>query len=387
MTGLARALGLLAILVSCVCAEDYVPKANEFPPIEHAVYLAGELALVDPINRRGAIRLDCKVGDAKRSQHGPLHYFAMLPCGEVWRHAAPANLRDIPIGSHVQGYFFVPPAGHEDVIPPPPEDLAELIPKQNHALLIEDDISFYQRQGQNWKIVSIDPETSKMQVESVGKTAEDGISGALTLDYDLATRVWRAGRPAGVDSIEPGSIVQINFARGNNWRDHEFGVNDIWLDAESREQSAELQRRQNVRYQRKRWIPGRIESVVNHDYGGGLIDIVIYGGVAQQLLDNLEADKDERVAVCAAEPTLRTWTHRSDRVFGKITEFEIVENPPVGFSGVRLHMKFAEILDHFRPGNSVRVKAENWLWISNTPEERIKSLEERERSRTLRLPN
>jgi len=32
------------------------------------------------------------------------------------------------------------------------------------------------------------------------------------------------------------------------------------------------------------------------------------------------------------------------------------------------------------------VKAEDWIWISNTPEERIKSFEDREQSRTLRLP-
>ena len=32
-----------------------------------------------------------------------------------------------------------------------------------------------------------------------------------------------------------------------------------------------------------------------------------------------------------------------------------------GFSGVRLHLKFAEMLDHYRPGNAVRVKAESWM--------------------------
>jgi hypothetical protein len=44
------------------------------------------------------------------------------------------------------------------------------------------------------------------------------------------------------------------------------------------------------------------------------------------------------------------------------------------------------MLDHYRAGNAVRVKAESWTWISNTPEERVKSFEDRDRSRTLRLP-
>ena len=104
-----------------------------------------------------------------------------------------------------------------------------------------------------------------------------------------------------------------------------------------------------------------------------------------QLLDELHADRNERIAVAPAEHTLRTWTHRGDRAFGKLVKWETAPVVP-GFSGVRLHLKFAEMLDHYRPGNAVRVKAENWTWISNTPEERVKSFEDRERSRSLRLP-
>ncbi|MEY4198701.1 MAG: hypothetical protein RLZZ265_441, partial [Verrucomicrobiota bacterium] len=86
-------------------APQYVPKANEFPPLDRATYLAGELVVVDPINRRGGLRLDCGIRDERRAQDGPLHYFAMLPCGEIWLHGAPATLQDIPLGTHVQGYF------------------------------------------------------------------------------------------------------------------------------------------------------------------------------------------------------------------------------------------------------------------------------------------
>lgn len=365
-------------------AQEYVPKATEFPPIDQAVYLSGELVMVDPINRRGGLRLDCK-SDEKLAQNGPLHYFAMLPCGEIWLHGAPATLGDVPPGTHVQGYFFVPPAGEEKTIPPPEEEFAALIPKENHALLLEDDLSFYQRQGQSWKVVSLDFATSKLSVESVGKPVKDGLSGLQTLDFSIATRVWKAGRPVEMKEVTPGAVVQINFGRAVNWRDHEFGTNDIWLDEESRNQAAELQRRTNVHYHRLRWLPGRIDAIENYDFGGGLATISIFGGTAKQLLDEVEAEQNERLAVAAAENTLRTWTHRGDRTFGKIVKWE---NAPVvpGFSGVRIQVKFAEILDHFRPGNAVRIKPESWLYISNTPEERVKSFEDRERSRTLRLP-
>jgi len=385
--------GVRGLLALCVClfsaaaviAGDYVPKANEFPPIEQAVYLSGELVVVDPINRRGGIRIDCEVRAEQRAQNGPLHYFAMLPCGEIWLHGAPATLQDIPPGTHVQGYFFVPPAGEDGTIAPPPEEFAALIPKQNHALLLEDDITFYKRQGQSWRVVSVASDASKLQVESIGKAATHGLSGSQTFDFDTGTRVWKGGRPVEMQDVKPGAVVQLNLGRAVNWRDNEFGLDDVWLDEESQAQAAELQRRRNVRYHRIRWLPGRVEAVENYDYGGGAVTIALFGGVAKQLLDELEGDKNERVAVAAAEHTLRTWTHRGDRIFGKIVKWETAKPAP-GFSGVRLQMKFAEILDHFRPGNAVRVKAESWLYISNTPEERIKSFEDRDQSRNLRLP-
>jgi hypothetical protein len=385
----SRLVALLLLLTAkwaqAADATNYILKPNEFPPIAQATYLAGELVVVDPINRRGGIRLDCGIRDERRAAVGPLHYFAMLPCGEIWLHGAPATLQDIPLGTHVQGYFFVPPAGEETTIAPPPKELASLIPPQNHALLLEDDVSFYQRHGQSWKILAVDFTTSKLTVESVGKAAPHGLSGKHTLDFDIGTRVWQAGRPVELRALKPGATVNLNLGRAVNWRDHEFGLNDVWLDAESLKQATDLQANRNVRYHRIRWLPGRVEAVENFDYGGGLVTVVMFGGVAKQLLDDLHADRNERIAVAPAEHTLRTWTHRSDRAFGKLVKWENAPAVP-GFSGVRLHLKFAEMLDHYRPGNAVRVKAENWTWISNTPEERVKSFEDRERSRTLRLP-
>ena len=364
---------------------NYIPTATEFPPHNSGVYLAGELVVVDPINRRAGIRLDGD-GNSQRYLTGPLHYFAMLPCGEVWFNGAAATLRDIPLGTHVQGYFYLPPKGEEETIPPPLEEFASLIPRHNHAVSLEDDMSFYKRRGQSWKIESLDFETNKVHVESVGTAARDGLSEQQTFDFDQATRVWREGRLVNMRDIEPGTVVQLNLGWAAGWQDGEFGLDDVWLDEESQAQAAELQRRRNVRYHRIRWLPGRIESVENFDFGGGLVTIALYGGVAKQIHDELHAAKEKRVAVAAAEHTLRTWRHRSDRKFGKLLKWETVENPRPGFSGIRIHMKFTELIDHYRPGNSVRIKSDDWLFVSVPPEERIKSFEDRDDSRRLVLP-
>jgi hypothetical protein len=356
-----------------------------FPPLDKAVYLSGELAVLDPINRRGGLRIDCAIRDEKRASESPLHYFAMLPCGEVWFQGGPATFQDIPAGTHVHGYFFTPPSGEENTIAPPPPELAALIPSENHALLLEDDVSFARRHNYRWRILGIAKDTSKLRVESTGASPPHGPSGTLVLDFDVATRVWEKGRAVDLDRLAVGQVVSLNFARGINWTDHEFGLNDVWLDEESLRQAAAQQIHRNIRYHRIRWLPGVVESVEPFDYGGGNVTIALYGGVARELIDDLYKDRNERIAVAVAEPSLRTWRHRGDRVFGKLRSWE---NAPAvaGFSGARLHLKFAELLDHFRPGNSVRVKAESWLFISNTPEERIKSIEDRLQSRTLRLP-
>ena len=378
---------LLAVaqLGAAFCAHAEKPDARFIPPLEKGVFLSGELVTVDPINRRAGLRIDCMPREEKRSSEGPLHYFAMLPCGEIWFHGGPATFQDVPPGTHVQGYFFAPPAGEERSIAPPPKEHETLIPAENHALLLEDDVSFARRNGFQWRVLSVNQDTSKLQVESVGKPPPGGPSGVLLLDYDLATRVWEKGRPVGVDRLMPGQTVSLNFARGINWTDYEFGTNDIWLDEESLRTFSEQQERRNVRYHRIRWLPGVVESVEPFEYGGGNVKVALFGGVARQLIDDLHKDRNERVALAAAEPTLRTWRHRGDRTFGKLREWEEMAAVP-GFSGVRLHLKFSELLDHFRPGNVVRVKAESWLFITNTPEERIKSLEDRQESRILRLP-
>lgn len=382
---IAHRISTVLLLATAFCAHAQEHGRQLFPPLEKGVFLSGELVVVDPINRRAGLRIDCMPREEKRSSEGPLHYFAMLPCGEIWFHGAPATFQDVPTGTHVQGYFFAPPAGEELTIAPPPKEYEMLIPGENHALLLEDDVSFSKRNRFQWRVLAVNPDTSKLQVESVGETPPGGPSGVLQLDYDLATRVWEKGRPVGVKRLRPGQTVSLNFARGINWTEYEFGTNDIWLDEESLRTFSEQQEQRNVRYHRIRWLPGVVESVEPFEYGGGHVRVALFGGVARQLINELYKDRNERIAVAAAEPTLRTWRHRADRTFGKLREWEEVAAMP-GFSGVRLHLKFNELLDHFRPGNVVRVKAESWLFISNTPEERIKSLEDRQESRTLRLP-
>ncbi len=350
---------------------DYVPQPGKFPPADAGLYIAGELVGVDPINRRGELRLD---GDPNRYEREMIQPFAMLPYGMLWYNGAPAELRDIPIGTHVHGYFFLPPAGEEKTVATTKGDAKHTI-AQNHAITLEDDFSFYQRRGQSWKVVLVDAVKGKIQVTSVGQAAKDGLSGARTFDIDSSARVWKERKLVELAEIGPEQIVQINLSWAQGWAQGEYGVADIWLDEESRKEAGELQRRRHVKYERVRWIPGWIDAVENNDFGGGMVTLTLFGGMDPSLYEDCKAVKEKGFGVAVAEKTLRTWAHRSDKKIGQVVEWKVIENPPLGSSGIQVRMKFSELLEGYRSGRIVRVKCESWPFITVPFDERMKGVE------------
>ncbi len=409
---------LLSLVTVPLPAEDHVPKSGQFPPPNTGTYLAGELVIIDPVNRRGGLRLDGNGGE--RYHAGPLHYFAMLPYGTISFNGAPAELRDIPIGTHVQGYFYVPPVGEEATIPPLPKDMEQFQLKQNHAVSLEDDFSFYQRRGQSWKVVSIDTNKGKINVAPVihqperasvrlspdgvrqepgasalrliqgsggsGELVKDGINTPYTFDIDDITKVWKGRTLVDLAAIAPEQVVQFNLGWSPGWRDKEFAVSEIWLDEDSRKFATDLQRRRHVKYQKQRWLPGWIDSVEDNDFGGGTVTLTLFGGMDPSLYADLKATQDKGYHVAVAEKTLRTWFHRSDRKLGQVAEWKEIENPPPGSSGIQVRMKFTELLDGYRPGRAIRVKCHDWLFVTMPSEERVKTIEEQKRSAVLSLP-
>ena len=70
----------------------------------------------------------------------------MLPYGMVHYHGAPADLRDIPIGT-LHAWAPCHLQGEEETIPKPAEDQLKRHPHRawagSDAILLEDDVSFY----------------------------------------------------------------------------------------------------------------------------------------------------------------------------------------------------------------------------------------------------
>ena len=95
--------------------------------------MTGELIDVDPINRRGLLRPG---GDVAPDRYNRFlgQPFALLPYGMVYYHGAPAELKDIPLGTVLHGVFYLPPEGDDSVPRPKPKDNVE---KQRAAYFVE----------------------------------------------------------------------------------------------------------------------------------------------------------------------------------------------------------------------------------------------------------
>ena len=354
-----------------VAAEDYIPKSGEFPPANVGHYFAGELVEVDHVNRRGAIRL---VGDTDDSRyHGaPSHKFAMLPYGTIRYHGAPAELRDIPIGTMLHGFFVLPPLG-ETPLPKPTGDARYLV-KYTHAISLEDDFSFYQRQGQAWKVASIDPK-GKLKVTSTGKAAAHGLTGEQSFTIDESTRIWKGRQIGTLKDLAAGQEVQVNLTWAPDWKNGEVHAQDIWLDQESRDVAAEVQRQIHIRFQKSRWLAGWVDKVEHVEGTKGIVTLTLFGGMDPTLYAAVKKGGWNKLA--AGEPTLRTYWQDHDSKGGQILEVKKLDKPLPGSSGIQVRIQMNELLEGYRPGRIVRLMGDGFQNAKLPQEERIKNVQER----------
>ena len=354
------------------------PQAGVFPSKESGIHVHGDLVISDSVNRRGALR-------EKRST--PRHYFAMLPYGMVWHHGAPADIRDLPPDIHMHGRFLLPMEGEEKTIP-----LTDKLIKDhenhryNHAILLEDDISFYSRQGRSWKVLGFEQGGGpaprlKLSVEPVGPEIEGGINKAALFDIDDSTRIWQKRQLVSREAIRPGQLVQVNLTWGPF---DSLAATDVWLDEDSLGASREIQRNRHLKLIRSRFLPGWIDAVKNYDSGGGEVTVTFFGGMDSSLYSDIR--KSQKVKICNAENTLRTWNyHQEHASHATIIEKKDIKNPPLGSSDLQVKLKVVRMVDGFRPGRIVRVKGP-WTYVLLPWDEHINSEEAYERSKKMILP-
>jgi len=365
---------------------DHVPKPGEFPPAGAGIQMAGDLVVIDPMNRRVSLRFD---GGHQSIGRLPV---VLLPYGICRYHGAPAELRDIPPGTHVHVRLLLPPEAERGLVPQ-----TDAL-RHTHVLELEDDFSFYAGRGRAWKVVAVEPGAGLSQhrlelvLDPEGPAVEGGINQRVRFLFDPETRIWKERRLVGREAIEPGQIVQVNLTWSTPWQGQEYGVTDIWLDDESRGAFTEIQRQRHLRHQRSRWLPGWVDAVENYDRGGGTVTLTFFGGMDPLLYQELEDYKDayqrpdKGLRLCDAENTLRAWTQYSDYgPAGRVISWKKADHPPPGSSGIQVTMEFDHMLDGFRPGRVVRMKGP-WPYVHLPRDEWLNTAEDLERASKVTLP-
>lgn len=384
--------------------EVFRPQPGVFPPFSEAHSYRGELVFVDHANRRGSIRVE---GDGMFFRNDP-HPFALLPYGMLRYRGAPADLRDVPLGTVLHVYAFLPPSPHTSVVPVLPVDNKSkdasgyrgtgIFPAENHVLLMEDELSHCLRVGKVWKLSKIEINNLKgtLVASRVMKSSADREAAAESMTFDAATRIWRGREKLTVedlvaDGVWPSAgkkslgneIVQL----GITWKPTpggvftRFHISDVWLDEAAIRRAARIQCETHKAFIRSRWMPAWVDSVEYGRFGRATVTATLFGGMDDALYADFKAGMSGLMN--AVEDTLKHGhgaygpAHMACK--GPITDVTQVKGEvPLGSSGIQIRFETDLIIEGIRPGRVVRVRPSQWPQVNVPREEYLHgSLEER----------
>ena len=374
--------------------EPFRPEAGKFPPLKEAHSYRGELVFVDHANRRGSIRVQ---GDGMFYRNDP-HPFAMLPYGIVRYQGAPADLRDIPLGTVLHIRAFLPPDPNLSAVPVLPVENKTIdanhnrgtgiFPAENHVLLLEDEPSHCLREGKVWKLKEVDLKDNAGTIIASSELVADGERKAEeeALTFDAATRIWRGRELLGIEDLITEGIWPASGKKsldsqavqlGVTWKPtpngvfNQFHISDIWLDDISLKHAAHRQTETHKAFSRSRWMPAWIDAVEYGKFGHATVTATLFGGMDKSLYADFK--KDASALMNSVENNLKH-THGAygpDHMACKGPILDVSKTDgdvPMGSSGIQIQFKTDLIIEGIRPGRIVRVRPATWPQV-NVPRE------------------
>lgn len=383
--------------VAPAAEEPFRPEAGKFPPLEKAHSYRGELLFVDHVNRRGSVRVQGEGGTYFRNAPQP---FALLPYAIVRYHGAPADLRDIPLGTVLHVRAFLPPDPKLSAVPVLPVDNKNKIagysgtgvaPAENHVLLLEDEPSHCQREGKVWKLKELDLKDNAGMIIATcePKSGGDGKATEEKLTFDAATAVWRGReRLCIADLIAEGlwpasgkkSLGDLAVQLGITWKPtpdgifSRFHISDIWLDDTATQRAAQIQTETHKAFIRSRWMPATIDNVEYGKFGRATVTATLFGGMDESLYADFQ--KGSQLIVNGAENTLKHagGAYGPAHMASKGPILNVTKAPgeaPLGSSGIQVQFETDLVIEGIRPTRVVRMRAANWPQVQVPREEYV----------------
>lgn len=391
---------LIYLPMAAFADEPYRPEAGKFPAFEKAHSYRGEVIFVDHANRRGSIRLE---GSGMFFRNDP-HPFAMLPYGMIRLKGAPADLRDVPLGTLMHVRAFLPPDPKISSVPVLPVDNkdkdanhnrgAGIFPAENHVLLLEDEPSYCQREGKIWKLLELEIQNLQgtlvaycqaKEVDSSKPNEEKSTEQKFT--FDASTRIWKGRECLGIEDLIQQQLWPSEGKKaledqavllGFTWKPTpggvftRFHVCDIWLDELAMQRAAQHQTQSHNAFIKSRWMPAWIDSVEYGKFGQATITATLFGGMDPSLYEDFKQSVPAMMG--SVENTLKHThgaygpAHMASR--GSIVGVtKLPGEPPLGSSGIQIKFDTDLIIEGIRPGRIVRVRPNNWPLVELPREE------------------
>lgn len=366
-------LGLFLFLLASattIADEPFRPEPGKFPSADKAKSHMGELVFVDHANRRGSIRLPADLNF--RSAPRP---FAMLPYGMVRYHGAPADLRDIPLGTILHGRFYLPPAPKLSSVPN--------VDEANHAILLEDEPSYCLREDRVWKLKEVELKGTEGRIiaSREPKDGEAGKGKEETITIDATTRIWRGREKLGLkDLIDEGEwpakgkksldgqavLLGLTWQPAGTWArrvEHEYHISDIWLDETAMQRATEAQTEVHKELIRSRWMPAWVDELEYGKSGHATVTATLFGGMDSSLYADFKKGTEGQIG--ASELTLKhssgNYGQAHMAIKGPIVDVTKSDGDvPLGSGGIQIRIKVDLVLEGFRPGNIVRIRPLSW---------------------------
>ena len=361
----------------------YQPVPGEFPPEDAAHYFAGELMGGDHLERIVTIRVDRNDSQTRDQFDHPVTA-TMLPYGSIYYQGQPAALQDIPIGTHLHGWFFERPEGEEKHWTIERGKLKNVYGRRespeidfSRCLRLEDDFSYHTRRKQLWKVDEVDLVTNKL----IATLEEDGKPTGKPMEFDLksSTVVYQGDGFGTLESIKPGQRVLMSLTWATIYGPGR--VFRIWLDEESRKLASTRQLERHRVHMRERGLPGWVDVV---DDKQKLVTITFFEGIDPTLFRELgvivpeplgwptsggaKDDLAPKGTIAVARECLMTYDPVNDRKGGNIVKTSKVPIRP-GCCGVQIQVQCGMLLEGYRPTKIVRFYPAIWEVVALPREE------------------
>ncbi len=359
-------------------SEIFRPRPGSFPPLEKARAYRGELVFVDHANRRGSLRIQT----ANAFRFNSPHPFALLPYAVVRYHGAPADLRDIPLGTVLHARAFLPPDPATSTVPVSPHQRdASAAPSENHVILLEDETSNCLREGETWLLKEVELQKDQgLIVASRGpKSGRQIQSGEESMTFDHATRIWRGRECLSVlDLVAEGtwpaegkkSLGGQPTLLGITWKPTpggvfaRFHISDIWLDETSMQRASQHQAETHRSFIRSRWMPAWVDDVEYGTFGRATVTATLFGGMDPSLYADFKPGS--QALMNGAATTLKhteggTAGPSQMAARGPIHDVnKLPGTPPLGSSGIQIRFETDLITEGIRPTRIIRVRPASW---------------------------